>query len=453
MKLQEKIFREKGILLTLKELEKRLEEETKRNLAYIKEKLEENLYHWYDEPPNALITIKSSKLKLILEELKLKLNAKSIEDLLLNKLKIPRKQARKYLKILEKPTPKLKVKTLLQLCKHLKINPNQLELLDAFTRKFPVNLKSPTITKLLTHMINEGNISKRTKGKYPKATYDNKDPTLHVYIRKLLENLGVKYEKPPTYKKNAYTTNIDATTTRILVKAGLKPGKKTITNPTLPTPIYTNPQLRKYHIQTTLTEEGSSTVRISGKRVKMEITWDRSIDITDKLTPKQKQTLKQILEKEKEKRIPIGKVKKKIKDKKIANSIIAIAYGNSPKLVREETALLNKLHISDVKQKIVKSYPMRIQLSKDGRFTVAWRAYIANPKAIDLIVKKYGMLPNTWKEERLKKQYEIYLKYREKRLSDEEIKQVKKQIKSIPRRMPTQWRKQRFKELFEKDFK
>lgn len=295
MKLQEKIFREKGELLTLKQLEKRLEEETKRNLAYIKEKLEENLYHWYDEPPNTFIKVKSSKLKLILEGLKSKSNAKSIEDLLLNKLKIPREQARKYLEILEKPTPKIRVKTLLQLCKHLKINPNQLEKLDAFTRKFPVNLKSPTITKLLTHMINEGNISKRKKGKYPKATYENKDPTLHQTIRKLLENLGVKYTKPPTYRKNAYTTNIDATTTRILVKAGLKPGKKTITNPTLPTQIYTNPKLRKYHIQTTLTEEGSSTTRISGKRVRMEITWDRSIDITNKLTPQQKQAIKKVL--------------------------------------------------------------------------------------------------------------------------------------------------------------
>lgn len=73
MKLQDKIFREKGELLTLKEIKKRLEEKSKRNLAYIKEKLEENLYHWYDGPPNAFIKVKTNKIKLILEELKFKL--------------------------------------------------------------------------------------------------------------------------------------------------------------------------------------------------------------------------------------------------------------------------------------------------------------------------------------------------------------------------------------------
>ena len=65
--------------------------------------------------------------------------------------------------------------------------------------------------------------------------------------------------------------------------------------------------------------------------------------------------------------------------------------------------------------------------TEDNRFTVTWRAYIREPSAIDLIVKEYGMLPGTWKEWRLKKQYEIYQKHGEKTLSNEELQNLVRQ--------------------------
>lgn len=64
------------------------------------------------------------------------------------------------------------------------------------------------------------------------------------------------------------------------------------------------------------------------------------------------------------------------------------------------------------------------------------------------MVKEYGMLPETWKETRLKKQYEIYRKYRHQKLDKRKIDEIKKQIKSIPRRMPTEWRKRKYEEIF-----
>jgi len=81
---------------------------------------------------------------------------------------------------------------------------------------------------------------------------------------------------------------------------------------------------------------------------------------------------------------------------------------------------------------------------------VLWRAYVDRPKAIDIMVKEYGALSGTWKEERLRRQYEIYLKYRGGTLSEGEVKEVEKQKKSIPSRMPKVWRIRKFEEIFGK---
>ncbi len=453
IEMLDKLLIEKGIYMTIEELEEQIRKKREKALKTFDQKY---LYHWYEEPPRADIEVKSQKLKQLLKEAKEKLKAKNYYDLLKNKIKIAKTTTERIIKQLnEQPTVKMKVQTLLKICKKLNIEPKQLEKQKFFKIKFPINLRSPTIIKLKTHIINEGSISKRTTGTQCKAEYINKDPVLHHYVTQLLEKLGVNAK--PYYKasKDIHGTNINATITRALIKAGLKPGKITQINPTLDPRINVDPKLRKYYFQATLTEEGSSTARIKGRRLIMEISWDRTIDVTDKLTPKQREMLKEIVikacENKKEKTLSIKRLQEIISsyDDEEILQVLDVIRENTPRLLHQEVALLNRIHGKQLGGKSIASiYAMKIRLTEDNRFTVTWRAYIREPSAIDLIVKEYGMLPGTWKEWRLKKQYEIYQKHGEKTLSNEELQRIRRQLSLIPERITQEWIEKKLKEFW-----
>jgi len=383
---------------------------------------------------------KNNSIKANLRQTNPTKTSKKLYDLLKNKLKIPSRKAKLYIEWLKKPITHPTVKSLLQFCKYLKINPKQLEEKGLFTRKFPINLKTPTLIKLKTHILNEGKITITKTTKQLQANYVNKDPTLHKYVIELLKELEANVKEKPRWdqSKGAYVTNIDPTIARALIKTGLKPGKKTITNPTLDPEIYKNLQLRKYHFQATLTEEGTSSIYITKeKRLKMTIAWDRSIDITDKLTPQQIQKLKQLIT-EKKRKIPIGKIKSKR-----YFDILSIIVDNPPKLLVDEMKILNKVH-----SKTFKIRPQKIHVSKDEHISVAWNIIFFDIKSLSLFYFEYGMLDNTWKSMRLKKQFELFRKYGRRKLSDEEINEIQEYLNQIPRRITNNWIKSATKKLF-----
>lgn len=430
LELLDKILLEKGELIDSETLRKRLEREFREKLRILKAESERILYHWYDEPLNAWVEINVDNLRKCLKEL----------------------CGEEYLPFGRRKVVRLKVKTLLDICEGWSLAPEQLEKYKVFMRKFPVNLKSPVIVKLKTHVLNEGSISLRTKGRQLKASYCNKDPMLHYYFRSLLEKLGVTFNRPPSFDKSkgVYVTHIDATTTRILQRAGVPFGPKTITNPSLDPRIYTDPKLRKYHFQATLTEEGTTSIRVKRRRVVMRISWARSIDITDQLIDEEKEKLKEILGPER--RIAVGKLSEYILEGRLPRRVLKIARITLPNLIDQEVSILNKLYRNQIKYRFVELYPERLQLSKDGRFTVLWRAYIDRPEAIDIMVRDFGVLPGTWKDERLRRQYKIYLRFRGRSLSDEELREAKREKDMIPRRMPVEWRIRKFKEIFGQQF-
>jgi len=397
-------------------------------------------YHWYDEPPDVKIEIKSKILKKLLDDLAKKHKAKNYKDLLQRKFKIPTEKIGMIQRWLKKPYPQPKVKSLLYLCKKLKINPKQLEEKGLFTRKFPINLKTPTLIKLKTHILNEGKITITKTTKQLQANYVNKDPTLHKYVIELLKELEANVKEKPRWEpsRKIYVTNIDPTIARALIKTGLKPGKKTITNPTLDPEIYKNPELRKYHFKATLTEEGTSSLHITKeKRLRMSISWSRSIDITDKLTPQQIQKIKQLIT-EKKRKIPIGEIKgKRYFD------ILNVIVDNPPKLLVDEMKILNKVH-----SKTFKIRPQKIHVSKDEHISVAWDIIFFDIKSLSLFYFEYGMLDNTWKSMRLKKQFELFRKYGRKKLSEEEINEIQEYLNQIPRRITSNWIKSAAKKLF-----
>ena len=264
-----------------------------------------------------------------------------------------------------------------------------------------------------------------------------------MYVRKLLEKLGIKIENPPDYdpSRKVYVTSINATIARILNKADIPYGRKTITNSSIDPKILANPELRKYHFQATLTEEGSSSLYITNKRrLRMSISWSRSIDITDKLTPQQKQKIKQLAKK---RDIAYGEVKKKR-----YHDIIEIILENRPRLLEQETSILEKIHKNIIDLKVTPIKPVSIHVSKDSRISVKWRIEFKSKKLIDLLCTEYGMLKETWKNQRLQKQYETYKKYRSRKLNNNEITKIKETLKEIPPKIPKKWIKTKINELF-----
>ena len=442
-------------LTPLQLLNKLSKDQTDKEIQKLLQKLDETIfYHWYNEPPRTMIEIKTKVIRKYLDQLKNKLKAKEYYDLLRNKLKIPKAKVNAYLNWLKKPIAKTSVSSLLKFCEHLKINPRQLEEDNAFTIRFPINLKSPLLVKLKTHILNEGSLSLRweTIDRY-KCKYVNKDPVLHWYVIKLLKELGVENPNLPRYRQSEddYEININATITRILRKIGVEPGHKTITNPSLDPRIFTDPELRKYHFQATLTEEGSSSLRIKDGKLIMRITWGRSIDITDKLTPQQIKTIKQLVpppsSPNKRREIAVGKLLDKIQNPNLLEYLTDLIETQQPNLFKSEIFLLSHFHGDVFKEKF--SYPARINVSKEDRITLLWQTYIEKPSMLNIIINEYGFLPGTWKAERLRRQLEIYRKYGNRKLNRKEVTEVEKLIDSIPDTVPKEWMMKKYHEFFE----
>ena len=152
----------------------------------------------------------------------------------------------------------------------------------------------------------------------------------------------------------------------------------------------------------------------------MTISWSRSIDITDKLTPQQIQKIKQLTT-EKERKISKKLLKKRLNDKQLISAI----YDNIPQLLLEEVAVLKASHreFSDLFPKL---YLDRVHVSKSGRITVSWVFRTQNPKLIDLLCNEYGMLDGTWKAHLLKVNYTIYKMFRNKKINAKEKSQIEK---------------------------
>lgn len=396
------------------------------------------LYHWYDEPNYAKLLIKMEPLKKIIYNLMDEFGIKYPYRFFRKVLKLSETQAIKYIKWLRSEEKELSVAALKEFCRIFKVKFDDLEKLNLFIdRKFPIPLDSPTIAKIKTHILNEGLITQDKPGR-ERIAYINKDPVLHRYFRKLLFEIGYTCKSPPLPRERSLRSNAPATLARALHKAGLPYGKKTITNPSLDPQVYTNPEVRKYHFQATLTEEGCSSLFISKNRLRMQIAWKRGIDITDKLTPTQIDKIKKLAKN--------GEISlTKIEDAKIKRVVLQ----NPPIALIQEAKLLAHVHKDKIDvSKWPRPHPSVIKISKEGRITVTWIWTTGRMDLIDLMYNEYGMLPGTSKSEIFKKFYELFIQYRGKLLSEDESKMLRGLIKQVRLEYSEEWLKNKLKELF-----
>jgi len=395
----------------------------------------EKYYHWWQEPEYIQLPIDNEKIAELLNEEMKNVKAKNIGELL-RKYNVGEFEASYHYcyRILNKLVTKSTVKGLVRLCNQLNIPYIELEKRKIFPKhNFPYNQADPALWKLATHVLNEGSIDKKHV-----ISYANKDPVLHWYFKKAVTEAGGKYYGPYKAKnKLLYESHADPLTGRRLTMIGVPQGAKTIHEPVIDLSKMT-PEAWKYHIQTTIAEEGSATLRESKKEwVGMCIEWSRGIDVT-KYVPKD------ILS-----TLEPGKHRVSVILKEIPE-IYEILLLHPPKLLLQEHNELIRRHEDEIpRRKWHDIYLSQVYISKDQRISTVWKLYIISQTLVELVAEKYGILPGTWKEYIFRKQYEFYKKHVGTRLTEEDYNEYLEIKKTYSyRNLNKEWINRKLEEYF-----
>jgi len=331
------------------------------------------------------------------------------------------------------------VRILKNFCQRFHVDPNELEKKGIIQspKLYPVNMSSSDFVRLKSHVLNEGRISVKKKS-VGTLSYVNQDPVLLRYFANVIKGLGGSIRKELTFEGYGLAAYANPVLARALDFSGLPFGRKTRTNPPLDSLLRQNPELFRYHIQATLVEEGWTSLTISPyRRACLYIAWGRSVDIMAQLSSEQVNTIKNITEILRKRKIAIGN----IKDYDLLNNIIK----NPPLLFNQELFILSSTH---KKKGWPEGHPTKIHLSKKGRITAFWEIHFTRPNLIDLIHDEYGMLPGTWKARRFEKLYEAYRKFRGRRLTDDEILEIRRVKDENPPEISVEWVSEKVQELF-----
>jgi len=222
----------------------------------------DEFFHWHDESSLAALDVDRDSLRELLRPLAYGPTSPEIST----------KRRRKFQRIMGKnaETIPIRVATLLEACELLDMQPESLEAKKLFRGRYPIPLAKPDIYRLMTHVINEGSVK---DGKNPRGVYCNLDLSLHERVSKLITSLG-SHGNRRIGKDNVPETYVSVPIARLMIKAGLVPGKKTRGQyfHHLPKRILDDPKLSTYHMSTTLTEEGSPSLRLTeGSRPSISI--------------------------------------------------------------------------------------------------------------------------------------------------------------------------------------
>jgi len=259
----------------------------------------------------------------------------------------------------------------------------------------------------MTHIINEGD-SKR--GKNPQAAYNNLDPNLHNIVAALVEALGGHWSRR-IGKDNAPVTQIDTTTVRALVKAGLVPGRKASGQyfHHLPDLMLEDHALSKYHLSATFTEEGwPSLVLEKDKRPRFLIGYSRSIDVTENLPEDFRQSLE---------------VGEKLSVGDIPNHVRAELYLIPFALLDDEIKMIEENLHDSPNVNLVSLYK-----SKDEKITAEWRVSFYGPTMVEKFREEIGFLPGIEVATRFEELWGVYTEIKDKKLSQEDIEKLRKKL-------------------------
>jgi len=390
-------------------------------------------YHWWQEP--AKVTVKADMEKLqeiIIERLKL-LEEPNLKNYIVRTLGLPKTRYDYYIYILKKGGLRsIETQNLRRLCNDLKIPYIELERRKIIANpNYPIDLNTPALLKAAVHIINKGHMRTKTK----EIEYYNKDPVLHYYFKRAVEDLGGKYTGPFRASR-VLVSYADSLTGRLINAIGVPYGSKSTKQPFMNLRPLSD-DLWRYYFQTTLTEEGSFTLVLTKQNIlaaKFSLT--RTIDVTAFLPRSFVETLD-------EGSYSIKTIKERAIQKLIARKPPSILIAEFMELNRRHGFVAQMLPLPH-------PHPERIIKTKDDKVTVRWVMEIKKQGWVDLIHDYYGMLPSTWKSTVLEKVYSFYKNHRGGKLTEEETEEFHKNKEKNPWEVPQWWIQQKIRELFKR---
>ena len=300
--------------------------------------------------------------------------------------------------------------------------------------KFPYDQSDPALWKLATHVINEGNIHKITA----QVQYVNKDPMLHLLFKKrVVESEGVYTGTHLKRDEKVYVSYAKADIGRRLMMIGVPKGDKTTNQPTIDLSKMPD-DIWRYHMQTTLTEEGFLQIGIDKRKdtLTVHIGWRRATDITDQLTKDLISTLE-----------PGTYNLTQLKE--LGEDILEVIYRNPPVLLEKERDELIKRHIREISPWLWPNIlPTNLIVRTDYRIRVNWIFTVSRARIVDLLYNRYGFIKGSWKYIAAQQRYDFYIKHRGRKLREEQINEFNEIRNKYPYKISRNWMKKRFKELF-----
>ncbi len=392
-------------------------------------------YHWWQEPNNVASSVDTRRLKELVIERLTELGGRSLRSYTLKIQGLPKTKYDYYVYLLREGRVRLiETGTLRGLCDDFKIPYVELERRRVFVNpSYPIDLNNPALFKAATHIINEG----RMRAKVKDIEYYNSDPVLHYYFKCRIEELGGAFRGPFEARK-ALVSYADSRVGRLLNSIGVPYGSRSISQPFVDFRRLSD-EIWKYHIQSTLTEEGSFSLELTRhNRLSPKIAISRTVDVTD------------ILPKSLIDSLDYGR--RSVKD--LDDYVQELIVKKPPSMIMAEFIELNRrLRFPG------QLYPWRhprpdiLSKTKDDRVTVEWRLETRRHDLVDLVHDYYGMLPGTWKSMVFEKLYHFYKDYRGRRLTDHEVEELHRIKKEYPWKAPQEWIQQKTRELFGKELK
>lgn len=307
---------------------------------------------------------------------------------------------------------------------------------------FPKEINRTELSRLWTHTLNEGSIHLRVKGERKWVmSYTNEDPVLVNSFKEACEKLGSAVRL--YLDENWFRAETGGMAAGVLKTSGYREGKKTIVNPELPKPIREDFELWQRHFGLTIPEEGSIGLYSEGRRLRMQIRVSRGADVTEHLPSWFIEKLEP----------GVSYCKRDLEhlagDKWSEIEPILTDGKNASKLLKDELETLKRYHSSENAEiEDLNLHLHDLHFSKKKRVTISFGVGVSEGETIDLFARHYRPLEGTWKGLLFDKYYEVYIKLRGKRLSDEDLSFLERLKAEYPSKgVPKWWKEQKLREF------
>jgi len=386
-----------------------------------------DLYHWWEEPAEAERTLCTRVIRGLLSKKIDRLDCRSLRELVVKIWGLNQGDYVGYWRLATGRQSSVRTSNLKSMCNDLRISYKKLEALGVLVdRDWPINLLRPELIMLKTHILNEGTLNdsvvktfyaptgKASFSRRVQAQYYNNDIALPRQIQRLAEICHCTSYRMSKCK-NGYCTVLDATTSRVLMKIGVPPGRRSAQRVRLDRNVSSQKYLWRYHFAATLIEEGSCSLRLArSKRLFLELGYYRGVDITTALDSSVCRKLRPGV------RTVIGT---------LPGTVQETVRRRPPLLMSQEINHLRKLHPQPGGLRDwPRPRPYEVRRCRSGKVIASWRFAASCRPLVHILFSYLNVQISSSKRRRMQNSFRIYEKHKERKLSDAHWAAIKARI-------------------------